>query len=291
MKYSGSNGNPALDIEGFLNQLIQSLFPAWYAQHAARELPLKPMGVINPGSFLCHRWLSLHSVCKSLADSLLAHDQEWKPLAELLGKLISERELQRPLSITAIDGLEQSQYEQDWPTLLSWAEHHAGDLKFESAEDFDLNVRDAFPDANKPHRMVYREWDGRYYWINPSEPQSLAAALLYAQQKQRSSNITATISIESINHRALDRIRSEYWLLLMERDSAYSLFDLVQRASLPAVMGEFEWRRSDLVFLVGKKNNSKLNQVMLNLMNNRSSHNVLEFGRWLSRQNYPFRNQ
>jgi len=286
----GTNADP-LDIEGFFNRILQSLFPAWYAKQAAREMRLQPLGVLNPNSFLCHRWMSLHAIVAALSESLQAHDSDWKDLSELLSKLVTERELKRPVSIMALDGLEQSSQEEEWPNLLSWAEHTCGSISFESEDDFDRNLRDAFPDSNKPHRMVYREWDGRYYWINNGDSPAFAAALRYAQQKQRNANIQATLSIEGVNQKALDRIRSDYWLLLLTRDSAYPMFDLISRAELPAVMGEFEWRRSDLVFLVGRKNSRKLNQIMLNLLNNRSSQQILEFGRWLSRQNHPFRNQ
>ena len=34
-----------IDIEALLNSLIQRLFPVWYANQAAKELPLGNMGL------------------------------------------------------------------------------------------------------------------------------------------------------------------------------------------------------------------------------------------------------
>ncbi|WP_430461610.1 hypothetical protein ACQUQU_02185 [Thalassolituus sp. LLYu03] len=287
----GNDTPKLLDIETFLNNLLQRLFPVWYAQQAAREAQLLPLGVLNPNSFLSHRWMSLPAIVRALSESLAAHGNDWQALIELLEKLVTEKEYQRPLSISAIDGLEQSSHEQDWPNLLSWAEHAGKDIPHESADDFDAALHRAFPDSNKPHRVVYREWDGRYYWLNKEEPTDLAAALLFAHQKQRSASVNALINVETVNTKVLDRIRADYWLLLLQRESAYPVFDLIARAGLPATLAEFEWRRSDLVFLIARKNNRKLNQIILNLMNNRSTQQILEFGRYLSRQNFPFRNQ
>lgn len=281
----------AESLETLLNNLLQRLFPVWYARQAVREMHLQPLGVLNPNSFLSHRWMSLHAIVKAMTESLSSQGEDWQALVTLLSKLIIEKEYTRPLSITALDGLEQSALENDWPNLQSWAEHVGKNLPHETAEDFDQQAKLAFPDANKPHRVVYREWDGRYYWINPDNTEPLAAALIYAQQKQRSINFNATINVESIHDKALDNIRADYWLILLTRESAYPVYDLISRAELPAVLCEFEWRRSDLVFLVARKNNRKLNQIVLNLLDNRSHQQILEFGRFLARQNFPFRNQ
>lgn len=278
------------DFETLLNNLLQRLFPVWYAQQAAREAHLQPLGVLNPNSFLCHRWLSLHAIVKALSESLQAYGNDWQKLIELLEKLIHEQEYVRPLSITALDGLEQSSQEQDWPNLLSWAEHTGQNIPHDSEDDFNQALQLAFPPADSPHRVVYREWDGRYYWINSDDAAPLAAALLYAHQKQRTTNINARINVESVHGKVLDHIRADYWLLLLTRESAYPIYDLIARAELPAVLAEFEWRRPDLVFLVARKNSRKLNQVILNLMNNRSNQQILEFGRFLSKQSFPFRN-
>lgn len=290
MDNSGKPTPQAFDIESFFNNLIQRLFPVWYATQAAREISLAPLGTINPNSFLSHRWLSLQAVVQSLRESLQPQGNDWQALIELLEKLLIEKEYKRSLSITAIDGVEFSHQEQDWPNLHAYAEHNCSDIMPESADDFEQALHDVFPDSAKPHRVVYREWDGRYYWVNKEEPRLFAATLLHAQQKQRDASIHALINVESLNTKVLDRLRNDYWLLLMQRDSAYTMHDLLSRAELPVVLAEFEWRRSDLVFLIARKNNRKINRILLNLMNNRSTQQITEFGRFLTRQHFPFRN-
>ncbi|MAK91453.1 MAG: hypothetical protein CMI13_09500 [Oleibacter sp.] len=282
--------SPNVDLEGLLNGLIQKMFPAWYACQAAKEAHLGNLGVLNPHSFLSHRWLSLHAVFSDAGKSLTEAGEEWKPLCDLLEKLISEREFNRSLSISAIDGLEHSAHDEDWPNLYSWAEHVGKDVPHDSAEDFDRLRQEAFPAENKPHRMVYREWDGRYYWLNKSDSAAFAGLLLHAQKKQRDANINTLINVESINDKVLDRIHAEYWWLLLTRDSAEAIYALLEQAGLPATLADFEWRRSDLEFLIARKNNRKLNQVILNLLNKRSSQHIIEFGRWLGRHHFPFRN-
>lgn len=286
-----NSGSILTELETFLNNLLQRLFPVWYATQTAREIQLDTIGILNPNSFLSHRWLSLHSVLQGLQQSLQTQGSDWLELQELLSKLLTEKEYARRLSIKAIDGVEQSQHEQDWPNLLSYAEHNSTGIVIETAEDFDTRLHEAFPASQQPHRVVYREWDGRYYWINPEEPVVLGALQLYAQQHQRDISFNATINVESLNSKVLDRIRNDWWLLLLKRDSAYLMYDLMSRGELPVALGEFEWRRSDLVFLVARKNNRRINRIFLNLLNNRSTQEVLEFGRFLSRQHFPFRNQ
>ncbi len=88
MDNSGKPTPPALDIESFFNNLIQHLFPVWYAGQAAKELSLPPLGTINPNSFLSHRWLSLQAVVKSLHESLKASGKAWQQLIDLMEKLL-----------------------------------------------------------------------------------------------------------------------------------------------------------------------------------------------------------
>jgi len=284
------NTPAATDIETFLNSLIQRLFPAWYANQAVKEAQLGQIGILNPNSYLSHRWLSLHSVITSVSQSLADSGEEWGSLRNMLEKLISEREFKRSLSISAIDGLESSAHEEDWPNLYSWAEHAGKNISHDTAEEFEELKNKAFPPEDKPHKMVYREWDGRYYWINKGDVSAFAAMLLHAREKHRDATVGALINVESINTKALDQIRNDYWMLLLTRDSAAAVNELLSVAQLPAVMADFEWRRSDLAFLIARKNNRKLNQILLNLLNNRSAQQVIEFGRWISHHHHPFRN-
>jgi len=286
-----SSGPMPFDIEAFLNAVIQRLFPAWYATQAVKELPLSDMGSLNPNSFLCHRWLSLHSVVQAMQESLQNAGPEWQKLQQLLGKLIVEHNYQRPLSISAIQGVEYSAHEADLPNLESYAEHYCGDIAWEKAEDFDNNLKLAFPAAEQPFRIVYREWDGRYYWINKDEPLHFAAAMMHAKHKQRDSNINCDINVESLHMPTLDALRANYWLLLMLRDDAYKVTNLLNPAGFEVVLCEFEWRRSDLVVMAAHKNSRKLNTILLNLQNNRSTQQITDLGRYLARHNYPFRNQ
>lgn len=286
-----SSGTSAFDIEAFFNTLIQRLFPVWYAKQAVKEVVLSDIGVINPNSYLSHRWLSLHSVVQAMQSSLENAGEEWQPLHTLLSKLIVENDYQRPLSITAIQGVEYSGHEEEWSGLSEYADHCGQNIPWKSAEEFESNLHSAFPDNEKPFSIVYREWDGRYYWINKSEPTHFALALKHAWEKQRDASIQANINVESLHMGTLDGLRSQYWLLLMNRDDAYKVHDLISYTDLPAILCEFEWRRSDLVLLACRKNNKDLNTILLNLQNNRSSQQILDFGRYLSRHHHPFRNQ
>jgi hypothetical protein len=86
MDNSGKPTPQAFDIESFFNNLIQRLFPVWYATQAAREISLAPLGTINPNSFLSHRWLSLQAVVQSLRESLQPQGNDWQALIDLLKK-------------------------------------------------------------------------------------------------------------------------------------------------------------------------------------------------------------
>lgn len=286
-----SSETSGIDIEALLNSLIQRLFPVWYANQAVKELPLGNMGTLNPNSFLSHRWLSLHSVIQAMQTSLENADSQWQELSTLLGKLIIENDYQRPLSISAIQGLEYSSQEEAYPNLATYAEHNLGSVSWESAEDFERNLKTAFADEDKPHRIIYREWDSRYYWVNKEDSQHFAAAIMHCQHKQRDATISALINVESLHMPTLDKLRSKFWLLIMRRDDAYRVIDLLNKAGLPVLPCEFEWRRSDLLILACPKNIPKLNTILLNLQNNRSNQQITDLGRFLNRYHRPFRNQ
>ncbi len=276
-------------FEHFLNAILQKIFPNWYAKAAAREIKLYPIGNLNPYSFLSHRWLSLPVVLESIKKSLSEQEDDWSKLTQILDKLVREQEYTRALSILSIDGVEQCAHVQDYPSLLSYGEDNSKEVSIESAEDFDLKIYQAFPEENKPHRVVYREWDGRYYWINPVEPKLLAALQIYAQNKQRDGVFRATIHVESLNTQALERLRQNWWLVLLRREQAQTMHDLMKHAGLSVALANFEWRRDDLAFLVARKTDPKTNRILLNLLDGRSTQEVLEFGSFLSRKHYPFR--
>ncbi len=279
------------DLEEFINLIAQRLFPRWYARHAVKEIELPVIEDINPKSYLCHRWLSLISVHQAAADSLITSHQQWHSLAELLKKLNSENEYPRSLSISAIQGVKVSQCEEDYPDLLSYAAKQANQIPQETDNEFNRNITLAFPEAKQPFHVCYREWDGRYYYLNEDEPRHIAALLMQCKKQQRDYNLACTIHVESIQGHMLDRLRSGFWMLLMKREYAYQLFQLLKQAKFECEIAEFEWRRSDLVFFIARKNDQALNDIIFTLLSNHNSKQVLDWGRFLSRSHFPFQNK
>ncbi len=279
------------DLEQFINLIAQRLFPRWYARHAVKELELPDIDDINPKSYLCHRWLSLISVHEAAAESLITSHKQWHSLAELLKKLMVENEYPRSLSISAINGVKVSQCDNDYPDLLSYCSEQANQIPQETENEYKRNITLAFPEAKQPFHVCYREWDGRYYFLNEDEPRHLAALLMQGKKQQRDHNLPCTIHVESIQGRLLDRLRSGFWMLLMKRENAYQLFQLIKQGKLECEIAEFEWRRSDLVFFIARKNEQALNEIILNLLSNHNSKQILDWGRFLSRSHYPFQNK
>ena len=167
----------------------------------------------------------------------------------------------------------------------------ANQIPQETDNEFNRNISLAFPAAKQPFHICYREWDGRYYYLNEDEPRHLAALLMQCKKQQRDHNLSCTIHVESVQGRMLDRIRSGFWMLLMKREFAYQLYQLLKQGKLECEIAEFEWRRSDLVFFVARKNEQDLNDIILNLLSNHNSKQVLDWGRYLSRSHYPFQNK
>lgn len=286
-----NESDSGFDVEQFLNLLFQRLFPRWYARQAAKELHLPDIGDINPPSFLSHRWLSVHSVHEAAAESLSGSNPEWQGLSEQLGKVVLETEYKRNLSLSAIHGVQSSQCDDELSDILAYAEKECADIPHETVEDFDNNIHNAFPDDQRPFHVSYREWDGRYYLMNKEEPRYFGALRLQCKAKKRDFNLNCVIHVESIQGRSLDRIRASYWMLLMKREAAYQLFQLMKPAKLACEIAEFEWRRSDLVFFIARKNSNTTNQILLNLLANHNSKQVIDWGRFLSRAKIPFQNK
>lgn len=277
------------DVELFINRLIQRLFPAWYAVQAAKEIPLDTMGPINPNSFLSRRWLNVEHAIDTCQSSLRDAGDEWQPLHALLGQLRTVSDVRQTVAISDINGIENSQYSEDWPNLMAYAEHTIGEQPWQSAEEFDNNLLTAFPTDQAPFTIRYREWDGRYVLVNENDSAALSATLHHCYNKQRDHKIKANVLVESINPKALEKMQQGYWLVLMKREAAYQVLDLLQRANLAAISAEFETRRPDLVLLVARKKNRTINRVMLNLMDQRSSQQIQDFGRYLLNHHFPFK--
>jgi hypothetical protein len=289
---SNDNGEDSgFDLEQFINLIAQRIFPRWYARHAVKEIELPTIEDINPKSYLCNRWLSLITVHEAAAESLASSHQQWHSLAELLKKIHSENEYPHSLSISAIHGVKVSQCEEDFPNLISYGAQQANQIPQVTDNEFNRNITLAFPEEKQPFHVCYREWDGRYYYLNKDEPRHLAALLMQCKKQQRDYNIDCTIHVESIHGHMLDRLRSGFWMLLMKRENAYQLYQLVKKANFECEIAEFEWRRSDLVFFIARKNDSALNDIVLNLLSNHNSTHVIDWGRFLSRSRFPFHNK
>ncbi|GGY38392.1 hypothetical protein GCM10011297_09450 [Bacterioplanes sanyensis] len=282
-----SSETQGFDLEAWLNRLLQRLFPIWYATQAVRELPLEAMGPLNPSSHLRSHWLSLNDAIQAAQTSLADAGEDWQALHQLLGQLLVEQEVKRSWLISAIQGVDQGDSSQEWPSLLSYAESCCYNHEWQTNDDFERLVTTAFPQSEAPHRLVYREWDGRCYWINQGHSDELALAQLHATHKQRDMHIDALMLVEQVNQAALEKLRQTYWVLLMTRRRAYQVLDLLLQANLPAVLAEFEPRRSDLVLLTAGKGNKAINKILLSLMHNRSSQQIIDFGRLVGRQHFP----
>lgn len=275
-------------LEGLLNYWMLRLFPAWYLSQVAKALELTPIGSLNPPSFLAHRWLSLQSVCQALGQSLSADDAQWQPLVQQLNKLLQEKELSRSYNLMAIRGVEQSKYSDEWPSLIAYANEALEPAQhIQSNDEFNETIEQAFPESQRPHRIVYREWDGRAYWINPQEPTELALLQHYGHGHQRDGQFYAKIHIESLNNQALEKIRHNWWLLVASRNDIEPFAELMRTANLPVTLANFEWRRDDLAILVAPKSSRKVNQVLLSMLHQRSSLEVLELSSYISRHHHP----
>ncbi len=282
-----SSETKGFDLEAWLNRLLQRLFPVWYATQAARELPLEAMGPLNPSSHLRQHWLSINDTLHAVQTSLADAGEDWQALHQLLGQLLVEQEVKRSWLITAIQGVDQGDNSQEWPSLLSYAESCCDSQEWQSNDDFERLVAQAFPTSEEPHRLVYREWDGRCYWLNQGHSDELALAQLHAAHKQRDKHIPALMLVEQLNQTVLEKLRQNYWMLLMTRRRAYQVLDLLLQADLPAVLAEFEPRRSDLVLLTAVKDNKSINKILFSLMHNRSTQQIIDFGRLVGRQHFP----
>ena len=278
-------------IETWFNLLLQRLFPVWYCIRFITESPMEYIGEINPKSHLAKKWLSVTKVCKSASESLVKGGPDWADCADLLSKIPRSRSLRRYISIRNLLAVEHCQDEGEYPTLLEYAERNSTDIPNSHAEHFEQLAHIAFPDEHKAYNVEYHEIDGRYFIFNETEPVELGALLLQCRDRQRDLNIKADIDIEFVDMRAVEIMRSRYWLLIMKRDTAYQLAYLIRSCDIPCQIAEFERRRSDLVFLIIKKNNARAVRIVEALVRTHLPRSVVEWGRYLSKHQYPYRNR
>lgn len=291
---AGKNANKDLggfQIETWFNMLLQRLFPLWYCIRFISESPLQYIGDINPKSHLLHKSLSIYKTCKSASESLIKGGESWADCADLLSKIPRTRSIRRYISIRNLLAVESCHDEGDYPSLLEYAEKNSVDMPNSHAEHFEQLAHIAFPDDHKAYRVDYHEIDGRYFLYNDQEPKELGALLLQCRDRQRDLNIKADIEIEFVDMRAVEIMRSRYWLLIMKRDTAYQLAYLIRACGIDCQLAEFERRRSDLVFLVIRKNNAKAAQIVEALMRSHMPRSVVEWGRYLTKHQYPYRNR
>lgn len=286
-----SSGIGFLDLETWFNLLLQRLFPVWYCVRYVTEMPMEMIGDINPRSFLSHRWLSVASVNQAAAESLAKAGDQWQDLATLLPKIAKSKSFKRYLSIKNVSAVESSTVDADYSNLFEYGEGESKDIANHHAEHFDQLSHELFNEPGKHYPFVYREWDGRYYYRNEDEPKKLAALLLHCRDRSRDLTVRAEIEIQYADLRTVEIMRSRYWMLLMKRDSAYQIAYLIRAAKIPCQLAEFEWRRSDLVFLVLKKTDYRTAQIVEALVKKHFPRSVIEWGRWLCTHQVPFRNR
>ena len=286
-----SPGIGLMDIETWFNLFLQRLFPVWYCVRYVTEMPMEMIGDINPRSFLSHRWLSVAAVNQAAADSLVKAGDQWQDLATLLPKITKTKSYKRYLSIKNINAVETSTVDTDYANLFDYGQSESKDIPMSHAEHFDDMAHELFNEKGKHYPFVYREWDGRYYFRNTDEPKKLSALLMHCREKGRDLTVKAEIEIQYADLRTVEIMRSRYWMLLMKRDTAYQLAYLIRSANIPCQLAEFEWRRSDLVFLVLKKTDYRTAQIVEALVRKHFPRSVIEWGRWLCTHQVPFRNR
>ena len=280
-----------VDFETWCNLLLQRIFPVWYCVRYVSEMPMELLGEINPKSYLAHRCLSLHDTHQAASASLEQAGDQWQDCAQLLLKVYKTRTFKRYLSIRNISAVESSTSESHYDHIVDYAEAECKEIPTFHAEHFDQLSHELFAEQGKHYPFVYREWDGRYYYRNEGEPKKFAALLLHCKEKGRDLSVKAEIEIQYADLRAVEILRSRYWLLLMKRESAYQIAYLVRAAKIPCQLAEFEWRRSDLVFLVLKKTDYRTAQIVDAIVRRHFPRSVIEWGRYLCTHQVPFRNR
>lgn len=280
-----------VDLETWANVLLQKLFPVWYCVRYVSEMPMETIGDINPRSFLSHRWLSVSAANLAAAESLEKAGSQWKDCAQLLRRIYKTKRYKRYLSMRNVTAVESSIVDTDYQDIIEYAENEYKDIPKHHAEHFDALSFEVFGEKSKHYPFAYREWDGRYYFCNTDEPRNFSALLMHCRDKGRDLTVKADIEIQHVDIRTVEIMRSRYWMLLMKRESAYQIAYLIRASKIPCQLAEFEWRRSDLVFLVLKKTDYRTAQIVEALFRRHFPRGVIEWGRYLCTHSVPFRNR
>jgi hypothetical protein len=278
----------AFDLEALLNKWTQRAFPAWYATHFAEEMLIDDLGELNAHHFTAKKWMSLSNICQNAAQSLHATGEPWHSLAELFEHLIRYTQQKRKFALSQLLFVKESQYTDSFHHMLEYAQVHSVDIPHSTAEDFDRTIQEAFPEAKSPFPVVFREWDGRMYYNNTTEP-TLLGALLLQCKTGRDFKLSCQLTTESVDHRAIEMMRTRYAVLLIKRDSAYILNYLIRSAGLYVTIAEYEWQRSDLCLLIVKRNHYKAQQILHSIIARRSPTKVLDIGHFFATHRYPLK--
>lgn len=287
-----SSGKPKagrVDIETWANLFLQKLFPVWYCVRYVTEMPMEMLGDINPRSFLAHRWLSVQATNLAAAESLEKAGSQWKDLSQLLKRIYKTKRYKRYLNMRNVTAVESSVIDYEYSDIVEYSENECKDIPKHHAEHFDLLSAEVFGDKTKHYPFAYREWDGRYYYSNTEEPRNFAALMQHCRDKGRDLTVKADIEIQHVDIRTVEIMRSRYWMLLLKRESAYQIAYLIRAAKIPCQLAEFEWRRSDLVFLVLKKTDYRTAQIVEAMFRRHFPRGVIEWGRYLCTHQFPFR--
>lgn len=277
-------------LEVIINRWVQKLLPVWYASQACREVELQPIGRLNPPSFLQSYWIDVENVVQDMKSSLAGDDKRWSKLAGLLDELFVTRHINRNLDVELIHGVNFSQHKTNYSNLLAYAQSHSQDIAIEKNQDFDNNLALCFPEDKRPINVVYREWDGRYAWMNEEEPTYLGALILQnSQGNRRDTAIPAEVEVKGFKNAAIDDIISHYWVLVLHQNSLELLDELFDPAGFERKSLSLSIVNPQLRLLVASKKDKAFNRAIFNLLLSHSTHQVVDFFRYLQRIYKPFK--
>lgn len=276
-------------LEVALNRWVQKLLPVWYASQACKEVKLHSIGRLNPPSFLQAHWLNVEDIVEDMKNSL-SEDATWSKLAALLDELLVTRSANKNIDVEQITGVNFSQQKVNYANILAYAQNHCEDIEIENNQDFNNNLAQCFPESKRPIKIVYREWDGRYVWMNEEEPVYLGALVLQnSEGNRRDTAIPAQIEIKAFKNAAIDSIISQYWVLVLHQDSFEMLDELFEPAGFKRKSISFSAANSSLRLLVANKTDKAFNRAIFNLLLSHSTHQVVDFFRYLQRVYKPFK--
>ncbi|WP_300424259.1 hypothetical protein [uncultured Thalassolituus sp.] len=278
-------------IEIWINRTLMRVVPTWYAAQIIRTIPMPAFGVINPADVNAGQWLNLRAHLLHAANHLEASPGAWNVLAKDLKRLLSLKELQRHVSLNRLNGISgMTEKEGEYASLRDWVLAQSDLGEPESADEFDQAVHAFNTSDAGALPLIYREWDGRMYSTARARLPEIGSLYRYAMTHGRDISARCALTLETVNPKVLEHIRGNYWWFIMHRKSAIQVASLLEDCGFPAISVTALPGRPDMAYLFTTKVNRKLNRVVLNLMTHHASSGLTEFGRYLSRHRYSFRN-